>query len=64
MTRKHFEALANTLKFQHPEMTTFSATPDQVATWKLMVGAIADVCARFNHNFDRGRFLDACDPTN
>lgn len=46
MTRKHFEALAKALK-------DAEATED-------MCWAIANVCARFNSNFDRVRFLVAC----
>lgn len=62
MTKKHFIALAAALAQERP-------TPmggDEEAFWEEAVGtwartrnAIADVCARFNPNFDRDRFVAA-----
>jgi len=56
MTRKHFEALAAALKDRKP-MGTIPYTTDQ---WELDCEGMASVCARFNPNFDRARFLKAC----
>ena len=54
MTKKHFEALAAELMHRAPEgkQARFG--------WIVAVCAVSDVCARFNPNFDRARFLAAC----
>lgn len=55
MSKKHFEALAAALKAMQPHLTE-----ELIYQWELDCDAVADVCARFNPNFDRARFLTAC----
>lgn len=57
MTKKHFEALAAALKAEQPGTNW---DPNKHVQYRLDVRAVADVCARFNPNFDRARFLKAC----
>ena len=52
MSRKHFNALAESLKWHAEKLP-----PDLF--WDL-VDDIADVCARSNGRFDRQRFRRAC----
>jgi hypothetical protein len=63
MSKKHFEALAAALKEARPFTKGYN-TPDQVGAvllpWEESCLAVAGVCARFNPNFDRARFLKAC----
>jgi hypothetical protein len=58
MSRKHFIALAEALKHEKPSKNW---NANKMAQWKLDVKAIADVCCEFNNNFDRSRFLSACE---
>ena len=58
MTRKHFEALAAELKRVGPAYWIDATSRDTVHM--AAIQAVADVCARFNPNFDRARFLAAC----
>ena len=64
MTRKHFEALAAALRWAEPRNDggVFSDREhaDRVTQWKKDALSVAEVCARFNPNFDRARFLAAC----
>ncbi len=57
MTRKHFKALAQALAYTRPDPTTIGY--EARASWKQTRSAIADVCAKFNGNFDRDRFYVA-----
>lgn len=50
MTRKHFKELANAIKY---------ATVDD-ASRREMAEEISVVCYKFNPNFDKYRFLEAC----
>ena len=50
MTRKHFESIAAQIR----HMTLGKATRRHVAE------SMADTCAMYNPNFDRGKFLTAC----
>lgn len=56
MTRKHFEALAKALR----EVGTQDIGAVAYSQWALDVATIADVCERFNPQFDRERFIKAC----
>lgn len=53
-----FEALAVALKANLQATQTYNTTPEGTA--HNAAYEIADVCARFNPNFDRARFLAAC----
>lgn len=57
MTRKHFEALAEALRFSQPPY----GDHDRWSQWDADVKAIATACKQFNANFDVERFLDACE---
>lgn len=56
MTRKHFKALADALAATRPD-PTFLPERDQ---WETTRDAVASTCRSFNPNFDRARFLAAC----
>ena len=60
MTKKHFDALATALADAYSE--TFRDSDHEVAQEyvKATILKVASVCARFNPNFDRARFLAAC----
>ena len=61
MTKKSFVALASELKYRKPSKVAkpqgYSA---RLEAWQSVVDGTAEVCARFNRDFDRGRFLTAC----
>jgi hypothetical protein len=57
MLRKHFIAIAAMLRASRPE-SHWDA--NKRAQWDMDVTAIADVCRRFNAQFNRSRFIDAC----
>lgn len=59
MSKKHFEALAETLKAVKPE-PSFGFGDDATKQWKRDVEAVADRLASFNTRFNRERFLEAC----
>lgn len=61
MTRKHFQALADALKFAHPGLTDRD-TPEARATWAEACREVAGVCRSENPRFDRHKFLNACTP--
>ena len=61
MSKKHFEALAAALNETRPGFTgTRKDCSDRMKVWFKDVDAITEVCAIFNPNFDRARFLAAC----
>lgn len=60
MTKKHFDALAAALRAQKPEDTFDENRLLLIIQWRADAKVVADVCARFNPNFDRARFLAAC----
>jgi len=55
MIKKHFIALADALRHRKPDKNW---DPDKIVQWELDVKAVADVCARFNEQFDRARWMD------
>lgn len=61
MSKKHFVAIANTLRASKPG-TDLDPLVQQIRTmqWRQDVDRIADVCADANPNFNRARFFDAC----
>jgi len=56
MTRKHFEAIAKTVR----DVAAVADTPEARAAVVLMAERLADDFAGFNSNFNRRRFLQAC----
>ena len=56
MTKKHFELLANALKFVQPGNNTKS----NWLQWEKDIQAIAQACQQNNPRFDTERFLKAC----
>lgn len=50
MTRKHFEALAESIRFMELDYGTKRHVAEHVA----------NVCKQFNSGFERQRFLEAC----
>jgi hypothetical protein len=58
MTKKHFEALAAALSKSRAAAQPLEGLG--FAQWYRDTRAVADVCARFNPNFARARFLAAC----
>ncbi len=52
MSKKHFVALAKALAAHRAEISDNA--------FKSLVDDIADVCRATNANFDRQRFVDAC----
>jgi hypothetical protein len=56
MTRKHFKAIAATLRreLQYADDTSSEIAIEDTAK------ALCSIFAEFNPNFDRGRFLAAC----
>jgi hypothetical protein len=57
LTKKHLEAFAAALRTVRDEQ---NHGPAGDAMWHATATRVADVCARFNHGFDRARFLKAC----
>jgi len=53
MTRKHFQAIADTIKGLRHELSKEDA--DKIAK------EFARMCKGFNGRFDEGRFLQACE---
>lgn len=61
MTRKHFKAIAESLKFSKPVRS--GSTVDyagRINQWEHDVSTMADMCFEANDNFDRDKFLTAC----
>lgn len=59
MTKRHFIALAAVIKESKGTGSVYDAVAEQQRT--RIAKRIADVCPRFNIEFDRTRFLAACD---
>jgi hypothetical protein len=63
MTKKHFAAIAELIRAEVDALGCDSPTHPFVREHRTAVRiaeGIADLCARENPNFDRGRFLRAC----
>lgn len=58
MSRKDYQRLAAALASNRP---ADHWCPNKREQWRLDVKAIADALANDNPNFDRGRFLGACE---
>ena len=59
LSKKHFEAFALAMRHAAPDA---GAAPDVLACWDRTRRLVADVLAAEGPNFDRGRFLAACNP--
>ena len=55
MTKKHFEALADALSKSRPIESI------ALAQWDQSVRDVARVCADSNSQFDRDKFVEACE---
>lgn len=56
MTKKHFQEVANTIKFNYAQATTTKEL-------KLIENIVEDLCSTFknlNNLFDKNRFKEAC----
>lgn len=61
MTRKHFKALAESLKGCKPsKYDEDGGWSSEYHTWKVCCNAVAKSCQVFNPAFDTARFLEAC----
>jgi hypothetical protein len=67
MSRKHFEALAENLRAAkiaavNADRRVFSdgSPGTHVALVDALIQDMAEMCDRFNENFDSGRFVSAC----
>lgn len=62
MTRKHFKALAESLRESRPDMSG-TLLPELLVrweTWKGVVRGISQVCREFNSRFCVNTFTEAC----
>ena len=56
MTAKHFEMIAAAFRRSRPDPNS-----SHHIQWEKDVEAIASACAEVNPNFNRSRFVDACE---
>ena len=62
MTKKHFIALADTMKYQKPcQIAKPKGYADRLETWQNIINGLADFCASQNPNFNRERWMDYID---
>jgi hypothetical protein len=59
MTRKHFEAIARTIR-ELPEIFDAPHRVDRLSLREKIATEFADLCAGYNGRFDRERFMEAC----
>jgi hypothetical protein len=57
MTRKHFNAIADSLQDSKPHAGKNTIV---MMTWRHTVENMADTVGQFNDYFDRSRFMSAC----
>lgn len=61
MSRKHFQALADALRYTRPyDSWPADEADSRRVQWNKTVQAVALVCGSSNELFDEGRFLEAC----
>jgi len=60
MTKKHYEAIAASVRRAHLQHQGFNIHLRPVQSMSLYAGNIADYFASENPRFDRARFLKAC----
>lgn len=60
LSKKHFTALAS-IFYAHRPLPDPNGESEE--TWIALRDEIADLCAKSNPNFDRERFLAACERT-
>ncbi len=62
MTRKHFVELAEALRQKRPIVRPDGWTDHRAfVQWQEDCLAVANVCRGFNDNFDKFRFIEACE---
>ncbi len=70
MTKKHFIALADTIRSRKPNLAAKTGGPNdmyldgRMAQWELLRDALADFCASENANFNRHRWIGYIDGMN
>lgn len=57
MRKKHFQALAHALHLLKPSVRGAG----DLEQWETDVWGVAEVCQAANANFDRARFIEACE---
>jgi hypothetical protein len=60
MSKKHFEALAATLRANKPDGNGLYCRGPAYDQWQTDCCAVADACRDANPRFDVGKFLSAC----
>ncbi len=61
MSKKHFRALAQAFHNQYLNFVVQCEEDVARSVWRAMVNDTADVCAQCNPNFNRAKFIQACE---